>query len=90
MGYIPDSNDQFDTWHNRYATYLNANLAGLCGPPPTDLSQCQFLATDTRTAYMAVFDGPEANQTAHFIGRWMSTRIATGPLGEAGMVTVPG
>lgn len=62
----------------------------LGGPPPTDLSECQFLATDSRTPYTANFDGSEANQTAHFIGRWMSTRNEPGPLSETVSATVPG
>ncbi|MCL4283921.1 MAG: hypothetical protein KJZ62_02355 [Fimbriimonadaceae bacterium] len=62
----------------------------LGGPPPTDLSECHYLATDTRTPYVAVFDGSEANQTAHFIGRWMSTRNEPGPLSETVSATVPG
>lgn len=60
------------------------------GPPPTDLSECQYLATDSRTPYVATFDGGEANQTAHFIGRWMSTRNEPGPLSETVSATVPG
>lgn len=36
------------------------------------------------------FDSGEANQTAHFIGRWMSTRIEPGPLSETVSATVPG
>ena len=47
-------------------------------------------ATDTRTPYVAVFDGDEANQTAHFIGRWISTRNEAGPLSETVSATVPG
>ncbi|NOG39213.1 MAG: hypothetical protein HND43_07450, partial [Armatimonadetes bacterium] len=62
----------------------------LGGAPPTDLSECQFLATDSRTPYTANFDGSEANQTAHFIGRWMSTRNEAGPLSETVSATVPG
>lgn len=62
----------------------------LGGTPPTDLTECQYLATDTRTPYTATFDGSEANQTAHFIGRWMSTRGEAGPLSETASATVPG
>jgi hypothetical protein len=62
----------------------------LGGTPPADLSECQFLATDSRTPYTATFDGSEANQTAHFIGRWMSTRNEPGPLSETVSATVPG
>lgn len=61
----------------------------LGGPPPTDLSECHFLATDTRTPYTAEFDGSEANQTAHFIGRWVSTRSEPGPLSETASATIP-
>lgn len=62
----------------------------LGGAPPVDLSECQYLATDSRTPYTADFPGPEANQTAHFIGRWMSTRNEPGPLSETVSATVPG
>lgn len=60
------------------------------GPPPADLSECQFLALDTRTPYTAEFDGADAGQTAHFIGRWVSTRGEPGPLSETLSATIPG
>jgi len=66
------------------------NWVKLGGPPPTDLTECQFLALDTKTPYVATFDGSEANQTAHFIGRWQSTRGDRGPLSETVSATVPG
>lgn len=62
----------------------------LGGTPPTDLTECVFLTLDTRTPYTANFDGDEANQTAHFIGRWVSTRGDKGPLSETVSATVPG
>jgi hypothetical protein len=61
----------------------------LGGAPPADLSECDYLATDTRTPYVASFDGAQANQTAHFIGRWISTRNEPGPLSETLSATVP-
>lgn len=60
------------------------------GPPPAGLSECTFLALDTRTPYTAEFDGADANATAHFIGRWVSTRGDKGPLSETVSATVPG
>lgn len=60
------------------------------GPPPTDLSECTFLALDTKTPYTAEFDGSDANATAHFIARWVSTRGDKGPLSETVSATVPG
>ncbi|GEM_PF-5372699 len=61
---------------------------------PTELTECKFLATDSRTPYTANFDGSEANQTAYIldslrsfplggifdIGGWMSTRNEPGPV----------
>lgn len=75
-GYIPDPDDQFDTW---LALTTSEIWMKLGGTPPTDLSESQFLATDSRTPYASTFDGREANQRAHFIGRWMSTRNGAGP-----------
>ena len=60
------------------------------GAPPTDLSECTFLSTDSRTPYPADFDGEDSNQTAHFIGRWVSTRGDVGPLSETLSATIPG
>lgn len=60
------------------------------GPPPTDLSECVFLAVDTRTPYVATFEGSDANQTAHFIGMWVSTRGEKGPLSETVSATITG
>lgn len=62
----------------------------LGGTPPTDLNVCQFLTLDTRTPHRTDFTGAEANQTAHFIGRWVNTRGEKGPLSETVSATVPG
>lgn len=58
------------------------------GAAPLDLSECTYLATDTRTPYLAEYDGSEANQVAHYIGRWVSTRAEPGPLSETVSVTI--
>ncbi|MFN8139084.1 MAG: hypothetical protein U0R49_04730 [Fimbriimonadales bacterium] len=60
------------------------------GAPPTDLGECDFLALDTRTPYVAEFDGSQANQTVHIIGVWVSSRGDRGPLSETLSVTIPG
>jgi hypothetical protein len=51
------------------------------GPPPADrsvrppcrTSELTFLAVDTRTPYVASFDGADAGKTAHYMLRWVST-----------------
>lgn len=58
--------------------------------PDAQFDTWQNLTTDTHTPYVATFDGSEANQTAHFIGRWMSTQNDPGPLSETVSATVPG
>lgn len=59
-------------------------------PPPADLDDCQYLATDTATPYLAQFTGADAGKTAHFIGRWVSTRGEPGPISETLSATIPG
>lgn len=46
---------------------------------PADPSELKYLATDTRTPYVADFDGPDAGKTAYYMLRWVSTRGETGP-----------
>jgi hypothetical protein len=58
------------------------------GPPPTDLSQCEFLADDSNTPYTAVFDGAQGGQIAHIIGQWVSTRGEVGPISETVSATI--
>lgn len=62
----------------------------LGGPPPTDLSQCEFIGFATRTPFTEEFDGTQANQTAHFILQWVGTRGGVGPISETISATVPG
>jgi hypothetical protein len=47
--------------------------------PPADPSELRFLATDTRTPYVAEFDGVDAGKTAYYMLRWVNTRGDRGP-----------
>ena len=49
------------------------------GPPPVDPSELKYLATDTRTPYLAQYDGSQGGKLAHYMLRWRSTRGETGP-----------
>lgn len=60
------------------------------GAPPTDLSECEFLADDTNTPYTGIFEGSEAGQMAHIIGQWVSPRGDVGPISETASATIPG
>ncbi len=57
-------------------------------PAPLDPSELTFLATDTRTPYLAQFDGADANKVAHYMLRWDSTRGEPGPWSETASATI--
>ncbi len=57
-------------------------------PAPVDPSELIFLATDTRTPYLATFDGADAKKVAHYMLRWESTRGETGPWSETASATI--
>lgn len=59
-------------------------------PAPADLDECEYLDLATRCPYTVHFAGWDAGKTAHFLGRWVSTRGAKGPLSETASVTVMG
>ncbi len=58
------------------------------GAPPVNLSECQFIALDTKSPYVFAFDPEAYGQTAYWIGRWSNTRGETGPISETVAATV--
>ncbi len=58
------------------------------GPPPLDATQLSFLATDTRTPYLATFDGADGGKPAHYMLRWINTKGQPGPWSETATATV--
>ena len=57
-------------------------------PPPTDPKELSFLSTDTRTPYVAHFNGDTAGQTAHYMLRWVNTTGEKGPWSETASATI--
>ncbi len=57
-------------------------------PAPIDPSELTYLATDTRTPYVAAFAGADANKVAHYMLRWESTRGEPGPWSETASATI--
>lgn len=57
-------------------------------PPPADPKELTFLAVDTRTPYLASFEGADAGKTAHYMLRWVSTTGEKGPWSETASATV--
>ncbi len=56
--------------------------------PPADPSELTFLAVDTRTPYLASFDGADAGKTAHYMLRWVSTTGEKRPWSETASATI--
>jgi len=42
----------------------------LDGPPPTDPSECTFVAIDSATPYLITYAGGDAGKMAHYMLRW--------------------
>ncbi len=63
-------------------------VAAVGQPPPADPSELAFLAVDTRTPYLASFDGGDAGKTAHYMLRWVSTTGEKGPWSETASATI--
>jgi hypothetical protein len=57
-------------------------------PPPVDETELTFLATDTRTPYVATYAGADANKVAHYMLRWVNTRGEKGPWSETASATI--
>ena len=58
--------------------------------PPASVSELHYLATDTRTPYIAQFDAADAGKTAYYWLRWENTKGETGPWSAAVSATITG
>ena len=60
------------------------------GPPPVDDSELTYVASDTRTPYVAHYEGSDAGKMVHYWLRWVNTRNEPGPWSETISVTISG
>ena len=58
--------------------------------PPASASELHFLATDTRSPYVAQFDAADAGKTAYYWLRWENTKGEAGPWSAAVSATITG
>lgn len=58
--------------------------------PPASASELHYLATDTRTSYVAQFDPADADKTAYYWLRWENTKGETGPWSAVVSATITG
>lgn len=59
-------------------------------PAPIDPSELKFLATDTATPYVAIYDGAKGGKTAHYMLRWVNRKGETGPWSQTVSATITG
>ncbi len=83
--YIPSADGALDAWQDNFVTYATANTAALGLDPLVDNPP---LATDTRTPYVADFNGADANKVAHYMLRWESTLGDVGSWSETASATI--
>jgi hypothetical protein len=57
------------------------------GPPPTGESELAYVATDTRTPYVAEYDGSDGGKVAHYMLRWVN-RGGEGPWSQTVSATI--
>jgi hypothetical protein len=60
------------------------------GPPPVDAPELHFLGLDTRTPYVAEFDGADAGKPAHYMLRWVNKQGEPGPWSATVTATIAG
>lgn len=65
-------------------------IAGNGEAAPKDASECQLLALDTASSYLAEYSGEHAGKTAYYMLRWVNTRGEKGPLSETVAATIVG
>lgn len=58
------------------------------GTEPVDPDEMRFLAIDTRTPYVAEFDGADAGKTVYYRLRWVNTRNEAGPWSDIYSATI--
>lgn len=58
------------------------------GTLPTDPRELTYLATDTRTPYVANFDGADGGKIAHYMLRWVNSRGERGPWSQTVSATI--
>lgn len=58
------------------------------GAAPTDPSELDFLALDTKSPYLSEYAGAQGNMVAHYMLRWVNTRGQKGPWSETVSATI--
>lgn len=60
------------------------------GTAPTDNQECEFLALDTTTPYVATFDDADAGKTVYYLLRWQAKKGDKDDWSEVAQATVNG
>ena len=63
-------------------------VAAVGQPPSADPAALTFLAVDSRTPYVAQYDGTDGGKTARYLLPWVSTTGEKGPWSETPTATI--
>lgn len=58
------------------------------GPPPSDVSDCTFVAVDTASPYITEYSGENGGKIVHYMLRWHLRDGSTTPFGETVSATI--
>ena len=59
-------------------------------PRPTDVKDCAYLATDSRSPYVVEYEASDAGKMAHYMLRWRMRDGSTLAFGETVSATITG
>lgn len=89
--HVIDFRDEGATRKAKPAGVMGAELWRSVGDaPPSDPGQCQFLALDTETPYVADFAGAQVGKRAYYYLRWVNKQGQPGPWSDVFSATVGG
>jgi len=60
------------------------------GPPPGSEKDCVYVALDSATPYLAMYESADAGKTAHYMVRWRMRDGSLGAWGETVSATITG
>lgn len=89
--HVVDFRDEGATRKAKPAGVMGAEVWRSVGDaPPADPGQCQFLALDTETPYVADYAGAQAGKRAFYYLRWVNKQGQPGPWSDVFSATIGG
>lgn len=58
------------------------------GTPPASIAECEFVANDSASPYVADYDGADGGKMVYYFGRWATRSGLTGPTSDLISATI--